>query len=94
MYPMYPMNIKAESFVPKNYQSDMEIERKWYEDKMIEFECMNKFIFEDEADLEFILSLKNTPFENVRGERFKEKAKFKPTLCTVRELVTWADIVA
>lgn len=94
MPPMSPFNINAKPFIPESYQREMEIEKKWYESKTAEFERLNKFIFEDEPELNFILSLENTPFENVRGERFKEKPKFKPTLSPLKEIKTWADIAA
>ncbi len=94
MSPMSPFNIHAKPFIPDYIKEEMEIERKWYETKVKEFKNFNKFIFEDEPELKFILSLENTPFENVRGERFKEKPKFKPTLTPLKELKTWADIAA
>ena len=94
MSPMSPMNVNAKPFFPENYQRDLELELKWYESKTAEFKRMNKFIFEDEPELKFILSLENTPFENVKGERFKELPKFKPTLSSLKEAKTWADIAA
>jgi hypothetical protein len=89
-----PMNVNAKPFVPENYQRELDAEIKWYESKTAEFKRMNKFIFEDEPELKFILSLENTPFENVEGERFKELPKFKPTLSSLKEAKTWADIAA
>lgn len=80
-------NIHAKPFVPK------EEEMEWFDMKMSEFKKFNKFIFEDEPELKFILSLENTPFENVRGERFKEKPKFNPTLSPLKEVKSWADVV-
>ena len=96
MSPMSPMslNVKAKPFVPESYQREMEAEIKWYESKTAEFKRMNKFIFEDEPELKFILSLENTPFENVRGERFKQKSKFEVILSPLKEAKTWADIAA
>ena len=94
MSPMSPMNINAKPFVPERYQREMEAEVKWYESKTAEFKRMNKFIFEDEPELKFILSLENTPFENVRGERLKQKPKFEATLSPLKETKTWADIAA
>lgn len=90
--PMSPMNINAKPFVPERYQREMEAEVKWYEIKTAEFKRMNKFIFDDEPELKFILSLENTPFENVEGERFKELPTFKPVLSSLKEAKTWADI--
>jgi hypothetical protein len=87
------MNVNAKPFFPENYQRDLELELKWYESKTDEFENMNKFIFEDEPELKFILSLENTSFKNVEGERFKEKPKFKPVLLPLKEITTWVDIV-
>lgn len=96
MAPMSPrspssikFNIHAKPFIPKEVLEEME----WFETKMSEFKKSNKFIFEDEPDLKFILSLENTPFENVEGERFKEKPKFQPTLSPLKEVKSWADIV-
>ena len=96
MSPMSPMslNVKAKPFVPESYKREMEAEVKWYEIKTAEFKRMNKFIFDDEPELKFILSLENTPFENVEGERFKELPTFKPTLSSLKEAKTWADIAA
>jgi hypothetical protein len=92
MSPRSPMmfNIHAKPFVPQEVLEEM----KWYESKIEEFKKFNKFIFEDEPELKFILSLENTPFENVRGERFKEKPKFKPVLSPLREVKSWSDIVS
>lgn len=87
------LNINAKPFVPENYRREME-EIKWYENKTAEFKRINKFIFDDEPELKFILSLKNTPFENVRGERIKQKPKFEATLSPLKEAKTWADIAA
>jgi hypothetical protein len=89
--PMSPLslNINAKPFIPQHVME----EKRWYEIKVEEFKRFNKFIFEEEEDLKFILSLANTPFENVKGERFKEKPKFKPVLSTLKEVKTWADIV-
>jgi hypothetical protein len=94
--PMSPMslNVNAKPFVPESYQREMEAEIKWYESKTAEFKRMNKFIFEDEPGLKFILSLENTPFENVRGERLKHKPKFETTLSPLKETKTWVDIAA
>jgi hypothetical protein len=89
-----PMNINAKPFVPESYQREMEAEIKWYESKTAEFKRMNKFIFEDEPELKLILSLENTPFENVRGERLTQKLKFEATLSPLKEMKTWADIAA
>jgi hypothetical protein len=88
------MNINAKPFVPESYQREMEAEIKWYENKTAEFKRMNKFIFEDEPELKFILSLENTPFENVRGERLTQKPKFEAILSPLKEMKTWADIAA
>jgi hypothetical protein len=94
MSPM-SLNINAKPFVSENFKHEMEIEIKWYDSKLDDFKSMNKFIFEDdENDLKFILSLNNTPFENVEGKRFKEKAKFKAVLFPLKEVKTWADIAA
>lgn len=86
-----PFNIHAKPFIPEHVQNEM----MWYDTKIREFKRMNKFIFDEEDDLKFILSLKNTPFEKVRGERLniKTKLNFKPTLTPLKEVVTWADIV-
>lgn len=89
--PRSPMsfNIHAKPFIPEYLQNEM----IWYDIKIKEFKKFNKFIFEEEEDLKFILSLKNTPFENVQGERFKEKPKFKPVLSSLKEVKSWADVV-
>lgn len=87
--PVMNLNIHAKPFIPQDVLDEI----KWYESKMNEFKTFNKFIFEDEPELKFILSLANTPFENVKGERFKEKPKFKPTLSPLKDVKTWADIV-
>ena len=91
MSPRSPMkfNIHAKPFLPQEVLDEM----KWYDMKIKEFEQVNKFIFEDNDDLKFVLSLKNTPFENVKGERFKEKPKFKPSLSPLKEVKSWSDIV-
>jgi hypothetical protein len=89
------LNINAKPFVSENFKHEMEIEIKWYDSKLDDFKSMNKFMFEDdENDLKFILSLNNTPFENVEGKRFKEKSKFKTVLFPLKEVKTWADIAA
>lgn len=92
MSPRSPMmfNIHAKPFVPQEVLEEME----WYELKIKEFKEANKFIFEDNDDLKFVLSLENTPFENVQGERFKEKPKFKPSLSPLKEVKSWSDIVS
>lgn len=87
--PSIKFNIHAKPFIPQEVLEEM----KWYDSKIEEFKKFNKFIFEDEPELKFILSLENTPFENVRGERFKEKPKFEPTLSPLKEVKSWADIV-
>ena len=84
------LNIHAKPFIPQEVLDEM----KWYESKVMEFKKINKFIFEDEEDLKFILSLENTPFENVRGERFKQKPKFQPTLSPLKDVKSWADIAS
>lgn len=99
MSPMSPrspssikLNLHAKPFVPQEVLDEM----KWFETKMSEFKKFNSFIFEDNDDLKFILSLENTPFENVQGERFKEKPKFKAVLSPlkeVKEVKSWADVV-
>lgn len=92
--PRSPMsfNIHAKPFIPQEVLDEM----RWYDAKIEEFKIMNKFLFESTEDLKFILSLENTPFENVQGERFKEKPKFKPSLSPLREIKevkSWADVV-
>jgi hypothetical protein len=82
-------NIHAKPFIPQEVLDEM----KWFETKVEEFKKFNKFIFEEEEDLKFILSLENTPFENVQGERFKQKPKFKPTLSPLKDVKSWADVV-
>ena len=86
---MFSLNINAKPFIPQEVLDEI----KWYESKVEEFKKFNKFIFEDEPELKFILSLENTQFENVQGERFKQKPKFKPTLSPLKEVKSWADIV-
>lgn len=85
----FSLNLNAKPFIPQEVLEEM----KWYDAKIAEFEKANKFIFEDEPELKFILSLENTPFENVKGERFKEKPKFEPALSPLKEVKSWADIV-
>ena len=76
------LNANAKSFVPENFENEMDIEIEWYESKIAEFYNVNKFIFED--DLKFIQTV-NTPFERVIGDRYMERLAFKPVLSPLSE---------
>ena len=88
--PMSPMNIHAKPFIPKFVIE----EEKMFDELEREFVRQNAFIFECAENLKTILSWNNTPYEDVKGERFRIKKKFVPTLSPLKEVNTWAQIVS